>query len=247
MAAAAGNLCMHTHQWKKGFVVVKIAPIRVQPIMAGQATIPEGDRMRDGEGTVKLRMAGLAGSFIELSEIVADMAIAAGKGSSIWLTSVGFQRIALGLMKEFESAQVSQRGIQAAMVGVTGPAGSPGIGEVQRAMQPGRVRPLGRYIRVTSFAAFSHPGIKPERRMAPVALTGNLCMGFYTPQCGSRLAVERAGVKDHASGGKGEPCHDQGGKNCCHQAGGGQATKRRFLHRSANAARWHNITPRRYG
>ncbi len=79
-------------------------------------------------------MAGLAGSLIELGEIAADMAIAAGKGSSIWFTSMGFKRIALGLMQEFESARVCQGCIQAAMVGVTGLASSLGIGQVQGAV-----------------------------------------------------------------------------------------------------------------
>jgi len=52
-------------------------------------------------------------------------------------------------MQEFEGALISQGGIQAAMIGVTGPAGSLGVGQVQGAVQPGRVRPLERYIRVT--------------------------------------------------------------------------------------------------
>lgn len=54
MAITAGNLCMLAYQWKNGFVVVKIAPVGVQSIMTGKATIPKGDCMRDGERTVKL-------------------------------------------------------------------------------------------------------------------------------------------------------------------------------------------------
>jgi hypothetical protein len=45
---------MLAYQWKNGFVVVKIAPIGVQSVMAGKATIPKGDCMRNGERTVKL-------------------------------------------------------------------------------------------------------------------------------------------------------------------------------------------------
>lgn len=90
MAITAGNLCMQAHQWKNGFVVVKIAPVGVQSVVTGKATIPKGDCMHDGERTIKLSVAGLAGSFIELGEIVADMAIAAGKGRTIWLNSMGF-------------------------------------------------------------------------------------------------------------------------------------------------------------
>ena len=117
--------------------------------MAGQAAIPKGDCMGDGERTIKFRMAGLAGGLIELGEVVADMAFAALNGGTNGFALMGFKRIALGFMQEFEGTRISQRGIQAAMVGVTGPAGSHGIGQVQGAVQPGWVSPLYRYIRVT--------------------------------------------------------------------------------------------------
>lgn len=149
MAASAGNLCMQAHQWKIIFIVVKIAPIGVQSIMAGKTAIPKGDRMLHGERTVNPGVAGFAGSLIELGEIVADMAIAASKGSLVWFDAMGFKRITLGLMRKFESARIGQRGIQTAMVGVTDLAGCFGIGQVQGAVQPGGVGPLDGYIRMT--------------------------------------------------------------------------------------------------
>jgi len=121
-------------------------------------------------------MAGLAGSYIELAEIVAGMTIGAGKGCTIGFGLMGFERITLRFMREMESTHIGQRGIQAAMVGVAVMACSIGVAKSQGTVYPGGVGPLGSHIRVACLAALSHPGIAPEGRVALVASPGNLCM-----------------------------------------------------------------------
>ena len=153
------------------------------------------------------------------------MTIVATKGRTVGFKLVGSQQKAKRIVREADITNVYQRRVWTAMVGVAVAAGHIGIVLAQDAVQRGRLLPLGGHIGMTDLTPVGHGGDAPEGDVTQAALAGDFRMGAHAAQCRAGQCVEGTGAEHHAARGESEPCHDEGGEDGSHDAGGCKTTQ----------------------
>jgi|GEM_PF-2934025 len=76
---ALGAICIHmfSGQWEGEGVVVEIIPVRIHPIVTGQAILPKSQGVGNSESGIELAMAGFTDGLIERGVMVVAVAVAA--------------------------------------------------------------------------------------------------------------------------------------------------------------------------
>lgn len=93
-------------------------------------------------------------------------------------------------MRKQSVLEVCKWCFHALVVGMAVPAGHPGVGFINDAMQRFWIAQLGSHIRMAGHAAVRHACFLPEGRMAGRAIIAETGMGAYTPQGCPRLCIQ---------------------------------------------------------
>lgn len=213
MTGCAGDSNMFACQLEWEQVMVKIAPVGIDAIMACQAVAAKGEEMLSGEGCIHLFMADPARFLAEGADIAA-VTVAAKECSAGSGEQVSSQGKAQRFMGEIAAGEIGQGGRCAAMVGMTIAAGKSRVGPQDGSMQGGRVSQLAGNIGMAGCAAGIHAGEVPEGGMAEAALPSELSMGNVASDRAACLGIEGTGAEQYAAFEQGDDGDNQDGQPC---------------------------------
>jgi len=179
----------------------EIISIRINPIVAIQACIPECRMVVEHKGHVHLFMAVITDHWIKGSDII-PMTISTQEGfiPSFFLMSV--QQIPGDLMRKPPIFDHCEHRMGPIMLRVTVTTSGSRIKLVQLSVNGTQVSQFGRNIRMAGIAAIIHTNRFPGSGMTQLAIPRYFCMRGYATQNRTRFSIQFPRAEHRSTAGK---------------------------------------------